>query len=233
VTLIAAAGNEHTDFDRPTSDAQSPNYPPNIAYDRRIDTSCLVMPTEGAGVLSVGAVGPSRTKADYSNWGLEHIDVAAPGGYLRDLAGTPEHRTVATQILAPYPAELAIANGDVDETGAPRTPFVVRDCQGETCAYYQYLQGTSMAAPHAAGVAALIVSRHGKPDARRGGLTLEPRVTERILRDSATHRPCPAPPVLDYTSVGRPASYRARCVARPGRNSIWGHGIVDALAAVR
>jgi subtilisin family serine protease len=42
--------------------------------------------------------------------------------------------------------------------------FVVRDCQGGTCAYYQYLQGTSMASPHAVGVAALIVSQFGKPD---------------------------------------------------------------------
>ena len=46
----------------------------------------------------------------------------------------------------------------------PNTPFVVRDCQGGTCAYYQYLQGTSMASPHAVGVAALIISQFGKRD---------------------------------------------------------------------
>ena len=40
--------------------------------------------------------------------------------------------------------------------------------------YYQYLQGTSMASPHATGVVALIVSRYGHRDPVHGGLTLEP-----------------------------------------------------------
>jgi subtilisin family serine protease len=43
-------------------------------------------------------------------------------------------------------------------------PFILQDCKGSTCGYYQYLQGTSMAAPHATGVAALIVSAHGRHD---------------------------------------------------------------------
>ena len=34
---------------------------------------------------------------------------------------------------------------------------------GGTCSYYQYLDGTSMAAPHATGVAAILISRFGKP----------------------------------------------------------------------
>jgi lantibiotic leader peptide-processing serine protease len=43
----------------------------------------------------------------------------------------------------------------------PDNPMILRDCKGATCGYYQYLQGTSMASPHATGVAALIVSTHG------------------------------------------------------------------------
>jgi len=32
-------------------------------------------------------------------------------------------------------------------------PFILRDCKGTTCAFYQYVQGTSMASPHAAETA--------------------------------------------------------------------------------
>jgi hypothetical protein len=38
--------------------------------------------------------------------------------------------------------------------------------------------------------------------------------------------------VLDYTNVGRPASYTATCTGTADENSIWGDGIVDALTAV-
>jgi len=42
-----------------------------------------------------------------------------------------------------------------DENGDPVVPWVVKDCTAAgVCAYYQYLQGTSMASPHAVGVAA-------------------------------------------------------------------------------
>jgi subtilisin family serine protease len=241
VTLIAAAGNEHTDMDHPTVDEISPDYPPGSEYTRNVDNSCLTMPTEGPNVVSVGAVGPSTIKADYSNWGQEGVDVTAPGGYFRDLFGTPAYRTVATQILGPYPRTVAEANGDLNPDGTPNTEFVVRDCHGTTCAYYQYIQGTSMASPHAVGVAALIVSRYGHPDPQQGGIALNPVQTEKILMRTAAPHACPIPPVLDYTNVGRPPSYTATCIpeanfgAGPGvasPNSIWGTGIVDALRAV-
>ncbi len=50
--------------------------------------------------------------------------------------------------------------------------------------------------------------------------------------DTATPHPCPTPPVLDYTNVGRDASYTATCVGTADENNIWGTGIVDALNAV-
>ena len=232
VTLIAAAGNEHTDMDHPTLDQISPDFPPGTEYDRNVDNSCLTMPTEGPNVVSVGAVGPSTIKADYSNWGAEGVDVTAPGGYFRDLLGTPAHRTPATQILGPYPLNVAQDEGTLNPDGTPNTPFVVRDCQGGTCAYYQLIQGTSMASPHAVGVAALIVSEYGHPDPQRGGLELLPHQTEKILARTATPHACPTPPVLDYTNVGRPASYTATCIGTAEENTIWGAGIVDALTAV-
>ena len=219
-------------MDNPTSDTISPDYPLGASYPRTVDNSCLTMPSEGPNVVTVGAVGPSTTKADYSNWGAEGVDVTAPGGYFRDFFGSPQHRVPENLVLAPYPLNVAQADGVLNPDGSPNDPFVVRSCQGATCAYYQYLQGTSMASPHAAGVAALIVSRYGHPDPQRGGLELLPHQTEKILIRTATDHACPVPPVLDYTNVGRPAEFTATCVGTAEENNIWGAGIVDALTAV-
>ena len=110
----ARPGTSTRTWTTPRIDVISPDFPPGAEYDRTVDNSCLTMPTEGPNVVSVGAVGPSTTKADYSNWGAEGVDVTAPGGYFRDLLGTPQHRTVATQILGPYPLNVAIADGDAE-----------------------------------------------------------------------------------------------------------------------
>jgi len=238
VTLVAALGNENTDVDAATKlDDTSPDFPPGTEKTRTVTGDCLDMPTQGKGVIAVSSVGPSGKKADYSNYGLTENDVAAPGGFYRDFAGTDKTRLPANLILGPYPKNVALANGDVDPvTGASLTPFVVAECSGATiatCAYYQLIQGTSMATPHAVGVAALIVSEYGKPDWRhRGGLTMDPAKVEQILRKSATDVACPAP-VITYTAEGRDASYDAACIGTPKRNSIYGDGIVNALKAVK
>ena len=65
---------------------------------------------------------------------------------------------------------------DVDPvTGDPISDRIicVRQLDG-TCVYYAYLQGTSMASPHATGVAAVIISEFGKRDRKLGGLKLNP-----------------------------------------------------------
>ncbi|MDX6731557.1 MAG: lantibiotic leader peptide-processing serine protease [Baekduia sp.] len=231
VTLVAAAGNENTDLGRPSFDPTSPDYPDAAAaHDRNVDNSCLSMPTEGNGVIGVTSVGPSGRKAYYSNYGTEQADVSAPGGDYRDYPGTPRYATPQNLILAPYPEALARASGDVDAAGVPTTPFVVADTQNGRTAYYQYLQGTSMAAPHVVGVAALIVSQYGKPDRSQGGLTLPADRVQALLQKTATDTPCPNPRQYEYPGLA--AKYNAYCEGPPKRNGFFGDGVVDALAAI-
>jgi subtilisin family serine protease len=229
VTFIGAAGNSATNLGNPTFDATSPDYPPGTEYDRVVTNFCLDVPTETEGVLSISALGPSGGKADYSNYGREQINVAAPGGYFRDFFGTPQHRVPENEILGPYPTAIAKENHEIDGSGRPRSPFVVRDCANGVCAYYQLIQGTSMASPHAAGVAALIVSHYMDTHA---GAQPTPDYVEQQLEDTATPHACPSPRLVDYTIVGRPASWNAFCGGGTGFNDFYGHGIVNALAAI-
>ncbi|CAM2955642.1 S8 family serine peptidase [Saccharomonospora xinjiangensis] len=69
--------------------------------------------------------------------------------------------------------------------------------------------GTSMASPHAAGVAALIAGE-------RPGMS--PQAVSALLRAEAERVPC---------------GDAAACTGPAAKNSFYGHGLVDALAAVR
>jgi hypothetical protein len=110
--------------------------------------------------------------------------------------------------------------------------MILRDCKGATCGYYQYLQGTSMAAPHATGVAALIVSTHGRRDRRHGGLTMSPRAVERVMTRTARQTPCPFPPIATYPDRAPDLTYTAHCEGTLAHNGFYGRGIVNALTAV-
>jgi hypothetical protein len=61
---------------------------------------------------------------------------------------------------------------------------------------------------------------------------MSPAAVRERLRATATDHACPNPPTVDYTIVGRPASWNATCEGTAEYNGFYGDGIVNAFAAL-
>jgi lantibiotic leader peptide-processing serine protease len=213
VLIVASAGNETADLQHPVIDDVSPDWPPDTAEERFVKNNCRVAPAELPGVLTVSASGPigypdyNLWIADYSNVGMSRVDVAAPGGDYFRATGT-----VQDAVLGAVPMDSDIWAG-FDPLNAV-FPGITAIDQG---AGYVYLNGTSMAAPHAAGVAALVKEMHP---------IWGPGAVKAAVERSATQLPCPP----DWEPLN-PADERYRCYGNGGRTSFFGHGLVNAAAA--
>ncbi|TDO45951.1 subtilase family protein [Kribbella sp. VKM Ac-2527] len=214
VVLVASAGNEADDLQHPTIDEISPDYPPDTAETRRVRNNCRVAPAELPGVVTVSATGPvgypgyTMNIAEYSSVGMGVVEVAAPGG---DYFSATD--TVQDAVLGALPNTPSVI-WDAFDPLEPDLPGITVVDQG---ARYGFLNGTSMAAPHTAGVAALIRESH--PGWSAGAVAA-------AVQRMAAPLACPA----NWQPIDENDD-RQRCYGSPNRNSFFGAGLVNATNA--
>jgi subtilisin family serine protease len=165
------------------------SHPERTTGDDEITNACAVLPVELSGVVGVSANGNLELKSYYSSYGVSATDVVAPGGDAR------------FQVTADAP------NG-----------LVLSTIPTKLGADYGWAQGTSMASPHAAGVAALILSQN--PSMAQGALAAK-------LQSTADPKACPENPF----NPGPPYNWPAYCQGGT-HNSFYGHGQVNAYNGV-
>ncbi len=86
-----------------------------------------------------------------------------------------------------------------------------------------------MASPHVAGLAALVIQTYGKKHGQ--GYSMDPDKVAAIIESTATDHVCPIGYSEDYTQEGRDPSFNAACAGSTDDNSLYGEGIVNAVAA--
>jgi subtilisin family serine protease len=167
-----------------------------------VRNNCRVAPAELPGVVTVSATGVN-TLASYSNVGTP-VNVTAPGGDGLQLPSTVFGRG---RILAGW--------SSTDATGSWDVYSALNRAVVSGGGRYVWISGTSMASPHAAGVAALIRQVH--PRLPQGAVAA-------MLAASATPMACPA---------NWPAGDLRTCYGDIGHTSFFGAGMVNAYNAVK
>jgi subtilisin family serine protease len=196
--IVAAAGNEAQDLGHPQTDDISPDWPPDTNIVREVRNNCRVAPAEIPGVLTVSALGVN-TLASYSNVGTP-VEVGAPGG---DAA-----QTRARLLDGSWPDGQAPTRPELASPGAANR--AVLDAAGNR---WVWISGTSMASPHASGVAALVRQLHPN---------WSPAAVVAAVKRTALTLSCPA----DW-----PPDDERQCHGNGGNTSFFGAGMVNALGA--
>jgi len=136
-----------------------------------------------SGMVSVGAVGPDRQRAAYSNTG-PYLELVAPGGDFT--------RNGVSGLILQQTYDFDFTDTFLNGTGGFRPP------RFDVFAYL-YAEGTSMATAHVSGLAALLYQQ---------GIT-KPSAIEAVMKRSATD------------------------LGPEGRDDQYGHGLINARAALR
>ena len=152
-----------------------------VAAAGNSNTDSWSYPASYEGVISVAAVGHTNERSSYSNYGTT-IDLAAPGGD-NNVDNNNDGKPDSTTILST----------GIDTSLSTRASS------------YEYMQGTSMAAPHVAGVVALMKSAYS-------GLT--PSLLDALIQNGMI--------TTDVSGDGAAV-----------RNNDLGYGVIDAHKAVQ